>query len=237
MTEDAAILLVGGHDLFMDAITARLNGNGRRYRVSRVETPGWAAEAAVELEADVVLLDLDGKEAACSCFATAGRIRAMRPDCRILLLGAAIGDWHIERVLELGLAGVLSKHDLHHALGAAVADVLDGGCWLPAAVRERVVVHGRGLRLAPRRTRPRPRTRLMQNQGEMMMLQHPSRPEPARRSASDGRLGVTTRRPRRCGIVRHGRVCSGGPRIGTGASVVRCGTGPSARCLRRWPRR
>ena len=85
-------------------------------------------EDAVRLRADVVVLDLgmpgpDPLEAA--------RALAERTDCRIVVMSGDDDPETVDRAIEAGASGFVSKHAEPADLAEAVRTVASGGMWLP----------------------------------------------------------------------------------------------------------
>lgn len=109
---------------------------------------GRADEALAEverLEPDIVLMDIDmpGLEA----FKAAQTIMQASPKSRVVFLSAFSNDRYIERVLQLGAAGYLSKTEPASTIAGALRTVAEGGVCYSPQIRERIVIDENGASL------------------------------------------------------------------------------------------
>lgn len=104
-----------------------------------------AIEAMERLEPDIVLMDIDmpGLEA----FKAAQQIMEASPKTRVVFLSAFSNDRYIERVLELGAAGYLSKAEHASTIAEALRAVAAGGVCYSPQIRDRIVIDESGASL------------------------------------------------------------------------------------------
>ena len=118
------VLVVDDHELFADALTLYLTRD-RRIKVVGVASSGQEAiDLAVTHAADVVLMDIfmrgmDGLEAT-------KRLRAIRPETRVIVLTGLSGDEVRAEALEAGADGHLQKGAVHDQVVEAVLRVAAG---------------------------------------------------------------------------------------------------------------
>ena len=104
-----------------------------------------AIEAMERLEPDIVLMDIDmpGLEA----FKAAQTIMEASPKTRVVFLSAFSNDRYIERVLQLGAAGYLSKAEHASTIAESLRTVAQGGVCYSPQIRERIVIDESGASL------------------------------------------------------------------------------------------
>jgi len=146
------ILLVDDHVLLRESLRAVLDHAPGMHVVAAVGDADAAVAAAASLEPDAVVMDIEmpGRDP----FAAAREIRAAVPSSALVFLTAHVHDRFIERALEAGAAGFLSKRERPSALVEAIRTATSGDRVYSPEVRERMVetptVQTRGQSLSPR---------------------------------------------------------------------------------------
>lgn len=118
------VLLVDDHAMVRDAIARALGAEGDILVVAQASDGRAGVAAAARLRPDVATLDvampsLNGLDAA-------RRIRAVAPETRILMLTAHEEDVFLDRALENGVDGYVSKRSAVDSLAQAIRDVAAG---------------------------------------------------------------------------------------------------------------
>jgi len=123
MTDPIRIIVVDDHPLFRRGVVDSLSAEEDFVVVDEAATGEEAADKVVELVPDILLLDIDmpGEGG----IAAAGRITAMSPTTRILMLTVSESEDHLLRALKAGAMGYVIKgvsaHGLAHAVRALMA--------------------------------------------------------------------------------------------------------------------
>lgn len=119
------VLCVDDNDFVAEAIRRKLSLN------PGFVWAGWLPEAenlvpkVKELAADVVLLDIDmpGKDS----FEALGELAAASPDTRVIMLSGYVRADYIDRAVEAGAWGYVSKNESTDTILAAIQQVARGG--------------------------------------------------------------------------------------------------------------
>lgn len=130
------ILLVDDETLLRESLADSLN---RTDGMEVAGTAGNAAEAierAQELRPDVIVMDIEmpGRDP----FAAAAELKQKYPDAALLFLTAHVHDRFIDRAMDAGAVGFLSKRERPKALVEAIRAAVDGGPVYSADVQERL---------------------------------------------------------------------------------------------------
>jgi len=130
-----SVLVVDDHTMVREALVAVISAEQDLQIVGQASNGREGCEKAAKLRPEVVLLDvsmpdLGGIEAA-------QRIRASLKTVRIIMLTAHEEDPYVERALEAGVDGYLSKNSAAATLPQAIRDVVSGRrVYAPAVQRK-----------------------------------------------------------------------------------------------------
>ena len=127
------VLLVDDHALLRETLAAYFGQNPSLTVVGTASNADEAIELAIEHSPHVIVMDIDMP--GLSCFDAVQTIRARRPDTRFLFLSAHTHDRYIERALEIGALGYLTKGEPPDLVAAAIRDVACDRAAFSAAVR------------------------------------------------------------------------------------------------------
>ena len=119
-----SVLLVDDHAMVREALAAVINAERDLQIVGQASNGREGCEKAVQLKPQVVLLDISMPEL--GGIEAAQRIRASVKDIRIIMLTAHEDDPYVERALEAGVDGYLSKKSAAATLPQAIRDVASG---------------------------------------------------------------------------------------------------------------
>lgn len=118
------VLLVDDHAIIREGIRALLESESDIIVVGEAETGRQALEKAVSLSPDVILMDiamplLNGVEAT-------RQLKALVPDCKVLILSAHSDDAYVDQLMALGARGFLVKQASFKILSTAIREVYQG---------------------------------------------------------------------------------------------------------------
>ncbi|HYD98888.1 MAG TPA: response regulator transcription factor [Alphaproteobacteria bacterium] len=118
------VLCVDDNDLVADALEVRLRLAGGFRWLGRLPDAERLAAVAQELAPDVVLLDIDmpGK----SPFVAVAELLAVRPGVRVVMVSGHIRTDFIDRAVEAGAWGYVSKNEGADVIVAAIRRVAAG---------------------------------------------------------------------------------------------------------------
>jgi two-component system, NarL family, response regulator NreC len=122
------ILLADDHTLFRQGVKTLLSAESDMEIVGEACDGIGAADKAVELKPDVVLLDI-GMPGPGS-FETARQIKRARPETRVLFLTMYDDEDYLVESMEVGASGYVLKDSPSTQLVSAVRDVCRGGSYL-----------------------------------------------------------------------------------------------------------
>ena len=119
------VVVVDDHRLFVDALALLLNHDERLDVIGTAGDGRSAVELAVEQEAEVAVVDvrmpeIDGLE-------TARRIRARRPETRVILVTGLDEPTLREKAREAGAVALFTKGALQEELKEAILAAASGG--------------------------------------------------------------------------------------------------------------
>ena len=141
------MVVVDDHDLFRSGLTAVLNGEPDITVVGQASQAAMGVRLALELRADVVLMDVrlpktTGIEAA-------RQILAQAPEARILMLTVVAAEADVEAALLAGACGYLLKETPLHEVVSAVRAASAGDSWLSPQAASTVLDRLRRISLEP----------------------------------------------------------------------------------------
>jgi len=139
------ILIVDDHGLVRDGVSGMLARESGLRVVGAAENAAEAIGKAVELRADVVLLDIDMP--GLSCFDAIQTIRSRAPRTKFILVTAYETDEYLEQALRVKANGYVMKHEGVAALADAVRDVARGCLHFSPEVMSRLIVKGDKIEL------------------------------------------------------------------------------------------
>lgn len=150
MPDSICVVLADDHELVRRALAMVLAGDGDIEVIAEVPTADEAVRAVERLIPDVLVLDVDmpGMDA----FDATAHLAQSTPDTRILFLSAYPHDHYIERALEVGARGYLSKSVSPGRVARGIREVARGLTSFSDEIQSRIVVHRSGVRLAGRPT-------------------------------------------------------------------------------------
>ncbi|MEO1129781.1 MAG: response regulator transcription factor [Planctomycetota bacterium] len=143
------VILVDDQALVRDALARRLDAASDIVVVGEAPDADEAVELALERAPDVVIFDIDmpGR----SAFDAARALLDRRPNVRVLFLSAYMTDHYIERALDAGASGYLTKGEPARSLLAALRALMDGRTYFSPEIQSRLVIDVDGPKLHPER--------------------------------------------------------------------------------------
>jgi DNA-binding NarL/FixJ family response regulator len=136
------VIVADDHPLFRDALKQTLSAALPGVAISEVGSVEKLLEAlAANANVDLVMLDLKmpGEKGAASLSGLTGLmyLRSQHPEIPVVIVSASDNASMIQRCLNLGAAGFVSKSLPVDQIRGAIKTVLDGGVWFPEdAVRD-----------------------------------------------------------------------------------------------------
>ena len=141
-TRKIGILIVDDHALMRTLLAERLQREVGLSVVGCAGTPGEAIGAVSQCEPDLIVMDTQAPGIA--CFDAAQTIRTLRPEVQIVYLSGTVSDLIVERALQVGARGHVTKSDSPETLIAAIRAVAAGDVYFSKEVQSRMVSSGRG---------------------------------------------------------------------------------------------
>ncbi len=139
------ILLADDHFLLRQMLSESLQREPGLRVLADVGNAGEAAERAVDLQPDIVLMDIDMP--GLSCFEAARVIQQKSPNSRIIFLSAFYHDRYIEQALDAQAWGYVTKSEPRAALLQAIRQVAGGTFYFSPEVKSRIVIDRQAVRL------------------------------------------------------------------------------------------
>ncbi len=145
LSTPARVLLVEDQDLVRESVAELLRAEGGIEVVGSASDAEEAAQLALQLKPDVVLMDIDmpGR----SPFDAAKEIARALPHSRVAFLTAHPSDANLRQALEAQATGFLSKSDDAASIVSAVRSVATGRTYFAPGVRDRIILSEEGLRV------------------------------------------------------------------------------------------
>jgi len=142
------VLCIDDHPVVRDGIAAIINLQTDMMLAGAAATGGEALERYFELRPDVALVDLQLPDM--SGFDVIKKIRDKFPNARIIVLSSHEGDVDIQRALEAGAQGYVTKGIVRGELLETIRSVHTGKRRLPAAVAQKLAEHMADEPISPR---------------------------------------------------------------------------------------
>jgi DNA-binding NarL/FixJ family response regulator len=146
MAKNISILIADDHDSLRDLLKDRLEKEPDMRVVAHACDAEAAAAQAIALKPDILLMDIDMP--GLSAFDAAERIKARSPGTRTIFFTAFVRDHFIEQALAVKAWGYVTKSEKADALVKAIRDVSRGFAYFSPDVQARMVMGGKGPRLA-----------------------------------------------------------------------------------------
>ena len=140
MTPHPTIILVDDHLAIAEAVAARLDAAGFRV-VERLDSARGLIGAVQKLKPDLVLLDVSmpGPDP----FEAAARVKNASPTTKVMFFSAYTNDRYIDRALECGADGYLTKGEPFASIAKGIEQALAGRAyWSPPAAERVLKIQG-----------------------------------------------------------------------------------------------
>jgi DNA-binding NarL/FixJ family response regulator len=126
------VLLADDHAIIREGIRALLEQEPDIIVIGEAETGRQAIEKAISLAPDVLLMDiamplLNGVEAT-------RQLKALAPDCKVLILSAHSDDAYVDQLMALGARGFLVKQASFKILTIAIREVFQGKTFISPSI-------------------------------------------------------------------------------------------------------
>jgi len=131
--EEIRVLCVDDNEHVLRAIHLKLAGAGGFRVCGELGHPGTLVEEVTRAGADIVLLDLDIP--GCDTFSTIRDLAERAPSARAVMFSGHVHSDLVDRAIEAGAWGYVSKNDGEEALVAALRRVASGEFVLSPEVR------------------------------------------------------------------------------------------------------
>lgn len=146
MNRTITLVLADDHALVRDVLADRLAHEPDLRVLRTVRNADEGVAAAIELQPDIVLMDIDMP--GLSCFDAATTIGKRCPRTSIIFLSAHFHDRYVEQALAVRAAGYVTKNEPLDQVVRAIRAVAAGGSFFSDEVQSRIVVDAQGARLA-----------------------------------------------------------------------------------------
>jgi two-component system response regulator NreC len=136
------VLCVDDHELLVNGLASRLNLEQDMECVGCLTSAERLADAAEELRADVVILDLEmpGPDALDALSA----LKQQNNDVQVIVLSAHVRDHYIDQALKLGASGYFSKRDAPETIVDGIRTVMNDQPAMGGTVQDRLAHHEDG---------------------------------------------------------------------------------------------
>jgi DNA-binding NarL/FixJ family response regulator len=190
MNSNARVFIVDDHALLRDMLRGRLENEPDLEVIGVAKNAGEALGEIGRLQPDVVLMDIDMP--GLGCFDAAKTIKtSLSPGTRIIFLSAFSHDRYIDDALAVGASGYVTKDEPPDVVIRAVRLAAAGGAYFSPKVETRLVVDGKGLRLAEVPQSMKSRTSLLTRR-EIEVLRYIARGMTKKEIANTMHLSVKT---------------------------------------------
>jgi len=169
MSDHISVVLADDHAIVRKSLAERLAREPDIKVVGTAEDAESAIAAAVNLQADVLVMDIDmpGR----LCFDAAKTIQIQSRKVRIVFLSAFSNDAYVDQALAVEAAGYVTKDETPETVADAIRAAATGRRFFSPQIQRRIVVDSDGVRLA-RKERSRASTLTPR---ELEVLRHISR--------------------------------------------------------------
>ena len=140
------ILVVDDHALVRSAIAGVIESASDMEVVAGCADADEAVSVAIRERPEIMLMDID--MLGVSSFDAARTVRSHLPTVRVVFLTAYPHDRYIERALDIGASGFLTKNESPERMLDALRQVASGRSVFSPEVQERLVLDKGGVRLA-----------------------------------------------------------------------------------------
>lgn len=147
MTSPIRILLADDHPMLRESLGLALDAEPDFELVATVGEAGAALEAIRTLSPQIVLMDIEMP--GLDPFGAAATLRREQPETSLIFLSGHSSDAYIQRSMEVGARGYVTKGEPPIVLYEAIREVARGGTYCSPAVRDRLREEG-GARPATR---------------------------------------------------------------------------------------
>jgi DNA-binding NarL/FixJ family response regulator len=142
-----SVLVVDDHPLVLAGLVALIASDAGLALAGKAIDADSAVAQFSRLRPQVMLVDLHIPGGG---LAAIGRVRALHPDARIIVLTASEAEEDVYRALLAGASGYLLKTAEFDQIGACIAQVASGRNYLPPALAAKLAGRVQGNQLSPR---------------------------------------------------------------------------------------
>lgn len=132
------VVIVDDHAMVLSAIASLVDVSEYFEVVATCADADEAARACLSLRPELLLMDIDMPGV--SSFDTARLVREQHPGVRVAFLTAFAHDGYIERALDVGASGFITKHESPEVVLSALRRIAQGGTFFSEEVAERLVL-------------------------------------------------------------------------------------------------
>ena len=139
------IIIIDDHTLLRTMLIQRFEKEPLFDVVANDETAERAVDLVISTHPDVILMDIDMPGPI--CFDVAQRISTIQPDVKFIFLSAFTYDRYIEKALDVGALGYLTKQESPEIIISAIKNAYEGRSSFSPEVYERMLVNDKGVTL------------------------------------------------------------------------------------------
>ncbi len=140
------LVVVDDHQLMRDLLTTRLDELADLEVAAAADNAQDAIRLCREVEPDVLVMDIDMP--GLICFDAVKKIAARQPRIRTLFLSSFRHDHYINRALQVGGLGYVTKSEPFECIVDAIRGVAHGHPHFSQEILDRLIVDAGGMRLA-----------------------------------------------------------------------------------------
>jgi DNA-binding NarL/FixJ family response regulator len=139
------LLLVDDHALFRQSLACQILCHRKFATVTEAPDADTAIQLLTERPPDVVLMDVEmpGRDP----FEAVVEMKTIDPDCKILFLSAHDCDLYVEKAVDIGANGYVSKQDTVDVLMTAISKVAQGGFYFSESILSRLSIEKGRIKL------------------------------------------------------------------------------------------